>query len=168
MVWESCNKQISALRSAPWLYSVLSASSANLQLRIWLSCRHQTDMILRLQQPGWASFRRTSLWIPLTFFFQLLSRNTGTLPPSLQCFSIPAPKEPILSLLSLCWLCGCFTLLDQRSSQFCVINEKAFGHPNLTIYSWHFLPLSFFSVHNGIRGESVKYCINCTVQIEHL
>lgn len=95
-------------------------------------------------------------------FFQLLSRNTGSLPPSLQCFSIAATKELVLSLLSLRWLCGCFTLWEQRSTELCVIKEKciylesqaemAFGHLNLKVYSWHnFLLFFFFPVHNWIR-----------------
>lgn len=57
------------------------------------------DTIPWLLQSAWASFTRHPRRLPLSAFFlsKKEKKNTGRLPLSLQCFSISAPKEPILS-----------------------------------------------------------------------
>lgn len=118
-------------------------------------------------------------------FFQLLSRNTGRLPSSLQCFSIPATKEPILSSLSL-WLTLRLLHFVRPEKQPALCYQ---GKVHLfRVSSWDgfwasksqslfltqlpafllFVFCFFSPVRNGISWESLKYCIYCKVQIEHL
>lgn len=140
--------------------------------------RRQTDMI-PLASANLDELLCHLGFFSFLFFFQPLSRNSGRLPLSLQSFSIPAPqKNPFYLRCHSAESAAASLCQTREANQLCVIKEKciylesqaemAFGHLNLKVY-FSTLPTSllppFFSAHNRISWECVKYCMLCTVHL---
>lgn len=173
MVWKSCNKEISALRS--WLYSVLlSVSSADLQLRIWLSqAPNRYDPLA----PTMSFFYTTVCEYHLFFFLFFCSYYQETLAGCLRVYSaflFQPKRDDFIFAVTLLSLQLPHFVRPERQPPLCYQGKvhlfrvsSSYGGFWASKSQSVFLTLCFFSV----SWESVKYCIHtvhCTVQIEHL
>lgn len=173
MVWQGCcNTQTSALRCGPSV----------------LKCRFAAE---NLTDPGakgiwflrplrtWMSFFVCEYHLGFFFFSATIKKHWQAASEFTVLFYSSPTKEPILSSLSLCWVCGGFTLSDQRSKPALCYQGKvhlfrvsswdgfwASKSQSLFLDTSCLFAASFFPpAHNRISWECVKYCMLCTVHL---